>query len=96
MQSLMASVADWFGARMEMVSVAPEEGIVTAKESFRGVFGVAYSHIVLSGLCLLAACWHWLYWDLELFRDPQSGVMRIDPYPVFTDLVRRAIEELVK
>ena len=58
--------------------------------------GVAYSHIVLSGLCLLAACWHWLYWDLELFRDPQSGVMVIDLYPVFTDLVRRAIEELVE
>jgi photosystem II CP47 chlorophyll apoprotein len=26
--------------------------------------GVALSHIVLSGMCFLAAIWHWVYWDL--------------------------------
>lgn len=31
--------------------------------------GVAASHIILSGLLFLAAIWHWVYWDLELFRD---------------------------
>jgi photosystem II CP47 chlorophyll apoprotein len=30
------------------------------------------SHIVLSGMCFLAAIWHF-YWDLELFRDPRTG-----------------------
>jgi len=32
--------------------------------------GVALSHIGLSGLCFLAALWHWRFWDLELFRSP--------------------------
>ena len=35
--------------------------------------GVAYTHIILSGLRFLAAVWHWIYWDLELFRDPRTG-----------------------
>jgi photosystem II CP47 chlorophyll apoprotein len=35
--------------------------------------GVALTHIVLSGMCFLAAIWHWVYWDLELFRDPRTG-----------------------
>jgi photosystem II CP47 chlorophyll apoprotein len=35
--------------------------------------GVAISHIVLSGLCFLAALWHWVFWDLELFRDPRDN-----------------------
>jgi len=33
--------------------------------------GVAAAHIILSGLFL--AVWHWVYWDLELFRDPRTG-----------------------
>jgi photosystem II CP47 chlorophyll apoprotein len=32
--------------------------------SYEGVAGV---HIVFSGLCFLAAIWHWVYWDLEIF-----------------------------
>jgi photosystem II CP47 chlorophyll apoprotein len=35
--------------------------------------GVAASHIILSGLLFLASIWHWVFWDLELFRDPQTG-----------------------
>jgi hypothetical protein len=31
--------------------------------------GVALTHIVLSGMCFLAAIWHWVYWDLELFTS---------------------------
>ena len=27
--------------------------------------GVAVAHIFLSGLLILAAIWHWTYWDLE-------------------------------
>ncbi len=40
--------------------------------------GVAAAHIVLSGLLFLAACWHWVYWDLELFRDPRTGDPALD------------------
>jgi photosystem II CP47 chlorophyll apoprotein len=30
---------------------------------------VSWAHIVLSGLCLLAAVWHWKFWDIE-FQGP--------------------------
>jgi photosystem II CP47 chlorophyll apoprotein len=40
--------------------------------------GVALSHIILSGLCFLAAIWHWVYWDLELFVDPRTGEAALD------------------
>jgi photosystem II CP47 chlorophyll apoprotein len=40
--------------------------------------GVAAAHIVLAGLLFLAACWHWVYWDLELFRDPRTGEPALD------------------
>lgn len=40
--------------------------------------GVAIAHIVLSGLLFLAACWHWVYWDLELFFDPRTGEPALD------------------
>ena len=40
--------------------------------------GVATAHIVLSGLLFLAAVWHWVYWDLELFTDPRTGEPALD------------------
>lgn len=40
--------------------------------------GVAIAHIVLSGLLFLAACWHWVYWDLELFFDSRTGEPALD------------------
>ncbi|MBW4511810.1 MAG: photosystem II chlorophyll-binding protein CP47 [Scytonematopsis contorta HA4267-MV1] len=40
--------------------------------------GVAAAHIVLSGLLFLAAVWHWVYWDLELFTDPRTGEPALD------------------
>ncbi|MEP6518124.1 photosystem II chlorophyll-binding protein CP47 [Microcoleus vaginatus] len=40
--------------------------------------GVAVAHIVLSGLLFLAAVWHWVFWDLELFRDPRTGEPALD------------------
>jgi photosystem II CP47 chlorophyll apoprotein len=48
--------------------------------------GVALSHIILSGMCFLAAIWHWVYWDLELFRDPRTGEPALDlrKFSVFT------------
>jgi photosystem II CP47 chlorophyll apoprotein len=40
--------------------------------------GVAAAHIILSGLLFLAACWHWVYWDLELFTDARTGEPALD------------------
>ncbi len=40
--------------------------------------GVAATHIILSGLLFLAAVWHWVFWDLELFVDPRTGEPALD------------------
>ncbi|MEM9137039.1 MAG: photosystem II chlorophyll-binding protein CP47, partial [Cyanobacteria bacterium P01_F01_bin.42] len=56
-------------------SVTGETGVSTGFWSFEGV---ALAHIVLSGLLFLAAIWHWVYWDLELFRDPRTGEPALD------------------
>ncbi len=44
---------------------------------------VAAAHIILAGLLFLAACWHWVYWDLELFQDPKSGESFLDLPKIF-------------
>jgi photosystem II CP47 chlorophyll apoprotein len=56
-------------------SVTGETGVDPGFWSFEGV---AAAHIILSGLLFLAACWHWVYWDLELFRDPRTGEPALD------------------
>ncbi len=56
-------------------SVTGETGVNPGFWSFEGV---AAAHIVLSGLLFLAAVWHWVYWDLELFRDPRTGEPALD------------------
>lgn len=40
--------------------------------------GVAATHIILSGLLFLAAVWHWVFWDLELFFDQRTGEAALD------------------
>lgn len=49
-----------------------------ADPGFWSFEGVAAAHIVLSGLLFLAAVWHWVYWDLELFTDPRTGEPALD------------------
>jgi len=44
--------------------------------------GVALAHIVLSGLLFLAALWHWVYWDLDVFVDG-SGEKTLDLPRIF-------------
>ncbi|NJP21405.1 MAG: photosystem II chlorophyll-binding protein CP47 [Hydrococcus sp. CRU_1_1] len=56
-------------------SVAGETNVDPGFWSFEGV---AAAHIVLSGLLFLAAVWHWVYWDLELFTDPRTGEPALD------------------
>jgi len=74
-------------------SVTGETGVDPGFWSFEGV---AAAHIVLSGLLFLAAVWHWVFWDLELFIDPRTGESALDyrkcsvftcSYPVYFALV---------
>ncbi|KAL3613023.1 hypothetical protein CASFOL_009550 [Castilleja foliolosa] len=45
--------------------------------------GVAGAHIVFSGLCFLAAIWHWVYWYLEIFCDERTGKPSLDLPKIF-------------
>jgi photosystem II CP47 chlorophyll apoprotein len=56
-------------------SITGETGV---NPGFWSYEGVALAHIVLSGLLFLAAIWHWVYWDLDLFRDPRTGEPALD------------------
>lgn len=44
---------------------------------------VAFGHIILSGLLLAASIWHWVYWDLDCFRDRRTGKPAIDSPKLF-------------
>ena len=57
-------------------SVVPGKTVIDP--GFWSLEGVAAAHIGLSGLLFLAAVWHWVYWDLELFRDPRTGEPALD------------------
>nr|QQP17303.1 photosystem II CP47 chlorophyll apoprotein [Selaginella exaltata] len=45
--------------------------------------GVATAHIVLPGSLFLAAIWHWVYWDLEIFSDERTGTFALDLPKIF-------------
>ncbi|KAF4396265.1 hypothetical protein F8388_019811 [Cannabis sativa] len=45
--------------------------------------GAPGTHIVFSGLCFLAAIWHWVYWDLEIFSDERTGKPSLDLPKIF-------------
>lgn len=45
--------------------------------------GVATAHLVLSGLLFAAALWHWVYWDLDCFRDRRTGLPALDSPKIF-------------
>ncbi|KAL5646600.1 hypothetical protein ACJX0J_001988 [Zea mays] len=47
--------------------------------SYEGVAG----GYVFSGLCFLAAIWHWVYWDLEIFCDERTGKPSLDLPKIF-------------
>ncbi len=56
-------------------SITGEPAISTGFWTFEGT---AVAHIVLAGMLFLAAIWHWVNWDLELFRDPRTGEPALD------------------
>ena len=57
-------------------SITGETGVDPGFWSFEGV---AAAHIVFSGLLMLAAIWHWTYWDLEIWQDPRTGEPALRP-----------------
>jgi photosystem II CP47 chlorophyll apoprotein len=57
-------------------SIVPGES--AADVGYWSFEGVAAAHIILSGLLFLAAIWHWVYWDLDLFKDPRTGEPALD------------------
>jgi len=64
-------VTDSWGGWSVIGGFSPNPGLWTFE-------GVAWVHIVLSGLCFLAGIWHWEYWDLSLFRQPTTGEPSLD------------------
>ena len=34
-------------------------------------------------MLFLAAIWHWVYWDLDLFQDPRTGEPALDLPKIF-------------
>jgi len=60
--------------------VTGETGLNPGFWSFEGV---AAAHIVFSGLLMLAAIWHWTYWDLDLWIDDRTGEPALDLPKIF-------------
>jgi photosystem II CP47 chlorophyll apoprotein len=46
--------------------------------------GVGVAHILLSGTLFLAAVWHWVFWDLDLFVDSRTGDFVLDLPKIFS------------
>jgi len=44
---------------------------------------VTFAHILLSGLLILAAFWHWAYWDLDVFVSSTTGLLVLDLHRIF-------------
>jgi photosystem II CP47 chlorophyll apoprotein len=44
---------------------------------------VSLSHIILSGLTILAACWHWAYSDLDVFLSTRMNNISLDLNRIF-------------
>ena len=45
--------------------------------------GVLLSYILLSGLFIISAFWHWLYWDLDVYTQVISGRLVLDLFRIF-------------
>jgi photosystem II CP47 chlorophyll apoprotein len=44
---------------------------------------VGGAHLLLSGLLILSALWHWSYWDIDVFLDAYSGLLVLDLNKIF-------------
>jgi photosystem II CP47 chlorophyll apoprotein len=58
-------------------------GETTSSPGIWSYEGVSAAHIILSGLLFMGSLWHWVYWDLELFRDPRTDEVALDLPKIF-------------
>nr|AVY51807.1 CP47 apoprotein of photosystem II [Pyrocystis lunula] len=58
-------------------------GIDFSSTTYWSLEVVLAAHILLSGLLVLSAYWHWSYWDLELFIGTASGLLVLDLNRIF-------------
>lgn len=58
-------------------------GLETSSATFWSYETVAGAHILLTGLLTLASCWHWAYWDLDLFLSSRTGKLVLDLNRIF-------------
>ncbi|KAL8112949.1 hypothetical protein AgCh_020318 [Apium graveolens] len=77
-----ALVAGWAGITSSWGGWSITGG-ATANPGIWSYEGVAGAHIMFSGLCFLAAIWHWVYWDLEIFCDERTGKPSLDLPKIF-------------
>lgn len=45
---------------------------------------ISIAHISLSGLLILAAFWHWAYWDLNVFLSKSTSRLVLDLHHIFS------------
>ena len=72
----------WSGWTITGDTWVNQPGFLGAHYNFWSFEGVALMHIVISGLYFLAAIWHWVNWDLDLFfpgetKDPVIDLPRV-------------------
>ncbi|PZD74520.1 Photosystem II CP47 reaction center protein [Acaryochloris thomasi RCC1774] len=73
----------WSGWTVTGETYEPVAGFLGAHYNFWSFEGVALMHIIISGLYFLAAIWHWVNWDLELFFPQGSKEPVVDLPRVF-------------
>ena len=69
----LGTTGSWSGWRLD----APLD-VSTKTASIWTVEGIAVAHVLLAGLLWAASLWHWVFWDLDLFRDRRSNNRVID------------------
>ncbi len=76
-------IHSWSGWTVFGEPYEPASGTFGGLYNFCSFEGVALLHILISGLFFLAALWHWVYWDLELFFPDGSDEPQIDLPKIF-------------
>ena len=74
----LGTTGSWSGWRLD----APLD-VSTKTASIWTVEGIAVAHVLLAGLLWAASLWHWVFWDLDLFRDRRSNNRVIDSPKLF-------------
>jgi photosystem II CP47 chlorophyll apoprotein len=66
-----------------LASASSSSSVAAGSSSSWYLEAVVLAHLVLSGLMLVSACWHWAYWDLDLYLESGSRMLVLDLIRVF-------------